>query len=411
MPTPTPTSTGRTSDRPEIAYLFERFPAFTQTFCAREVAEVNRQGLRMPVYSIRRPREPAPNDVSLAGVNVHQLPDTNRLDYKIEVRLRSLGHRRLRGEEERPDKHRYHEALYLGARLRRGAIRHLHAHFAGLAARTAWWTWRLYGVPFSLTTHAQDMFNPKPGQRLPLETLVRDAQFVVTETDHSAAFLRARVPAAAERILRVYNGLDLSRFRKARPADGPVRLLAVGRLIEKKGFSYLLAAVRQLLSDGCPLVCDIVGTGPEEVRLAEEVGRADLRGHVRLLGAKTQDQIVDLLAGASVFVLPAVHDRHGDSDNLPTVIAEAMASGLPVVSTRVAGIPEMIAPGQNGFLAEERDVGSLTAHLRTLVADPALRATFGEASRRLAQERFDLRATAAQLREIFVTRALGSTGA
>ncbi|HEY0790620.1 MAG TPA: glycosyltransferase family 4 protein, partial [Chthoniobacterales bacterium] len=209
-----------------LAYLFERFPAFTQTFCARELLELGRQGLALPVYSIRRPTGPAPTDLPFGELTVHYLPDTNSLPFKLETKVLAYQHRRQwRAGDDRRDKHRIQEALYLGRRLRQRGITHVHAHFIGLGARTAWWMHRLFGLSYSLTAHAQDMFNPKAGQRLPMETLVQDARFVVTASDYSADFLRRRVPAAHDRIGRVYNGLDLTRFRASQPAQGLVRLL------------------------------------------------------------------------------------------------------------------------------------------------------------------------------------------
>jgi colanic acid/amylovoran biosynthesis glycosyltransferase len=388
-----------------MAYLFERFPAFTQTFCARELLELGRQGLALPVYSIRRPTGPIPTDLPLGELTVHYLPDTNSLPFKLETKILAYQHRQkwdVAGD--RRDKNRVQEALYLGRRLRRRGITHVHAHFIGLGARTAWWMHRLFGLSYSLTAHAQDIFNPKMGQRLPMEKLVQDAHLVVTVTDYSTDFLRRAVPAARDRICRVYNGLDLTRFREAQPQREPVRLLSVGRLIEKKGFIYLLQACRELARAGLPFSCQVVGDGPMRDELAGYIQTERLGPWVTLLGARTQDEIIELLAEASIFVLPAIYDRHGDSDNLPTVIAEAMASGLPVVSTRVAGIPEMVYPGQNGFLVPEKDVAELARGLRALMEEPSLRQRFGQASRKLAQEKFDVQGTAKQLREIFSSR-------
>jgi glycosyltransferase involved in cell wall biosynthesis len=262
----------------------------------------------------------------------------------------------------------------------------------------------LYGIPYSITAHANDIFRPKPGQRVPMEALIRDAAFVISVSNYGADYLRVRVPEAAGRILRIYNGLDLSRFRAAQPATTPVRLLAIGRLIEKKGVIYLLQACRELDRTGLPFSCQIVGEGPEHDCLAQYIKQEGLSQRVQLMGARTQAEIVDLLAGASIFVFPAVHDRNRDSDNLPTVIAEAMASGLPIVSTWVAGIPEMVVPDQNGLLVEERNPGQLARMIRMLAENPERRVLFGANSRRLAQQHFDLHMTVAQLRETFTQR-------
>src|SRR5215831_19459430 len=226
-----------------LGYLFERFPAFTQTFCAREVAELYRQGFAPPVFSIRRPVEDRPLNIPLDHIPIRYLPDTNSLRFKLKTRLVSSRVRHLwSGSGDLRDKGRFREAVYLASLLRQAGVSHVHVHFAGLASRCAWWLKRLFGFTYSFTGHANDIFCPKPDQRVGLADLLRDASFVVTVSDYSAGRLIQTFPEAASKIHRVYNGVDLSMFKQtARPA-GPIKLLSIGRLIEKKGFVYLIDA-------------------------------------------------------------------------------------------------------------------------------------------------------------------------
>jgi colanic acid/amylovoran biosynthesis glycosyltransferase len=385
-----------------LGYLFERFPAFTQTFCARELAELYRQGATPPVFSIRRPAEDRPVNIPLEKIHVHYLPDTNSLKFKIRTKLISPRFRPLwAGSGDLRDKGRYREALYLGPKLRKARVSHIHVHFAGLASRTAWWIKRLFGVTYSFTGHANDIFCPKPDQRVTLGDLVGEASFVVAVSDFGANWLRRGFPEAADKVYRVYNGLDLSTFRPSIPGSKPMRLLSVGRLIEKKGFIFLVEACRILSSSGLSFTCEIVGEGPERHRLEELIRAYRLSDQVRLTGSKPQTEIVDLLARSSLFVFPAIHDSTGDSDNLPTVLVEALASKLPIIATGIAGIPEIVRHNENGILIQEKDAGQLADAIRLLADNRELLEKYGQISQAIAAEKFALPNTVSQLKSLF----------
>jgi colanic acid/amylovoran biosynthesis glycosyltransferase len=387
---------------PRLGYLFERFPAFTQTFCARELAELYRQGATPPVFSIRRPAEDRPLNIPLEKIPVYYLPDTNSLEFKIRTKLISPRFRPLwAGSGDLRDKGRYREALFLGPKLRKARVSHVHVHFAGLASRTAWWLKRLFGITYSFTGHANDIFCPKPDQRVTLGDLVGEASFVVAVSDFGANWLRRGFPEAADKVYRVYNGLDLSTFRPSIPGSKPVRLLSVGRLIEKKGFAFLVEACRILSSSGLNFTCEIVGEGPERHQLEELIRGYRLSDRVRLTGSKPQTEIVDLLARSSLFVFPAIHDSSDDSDNLPTVLVEAMASRLPIIATGIAGIPEIVRHNENGILIQEKDAAQLANAIQFLADSRELLEKYGQMSQTIAAEKFALPNTVSQLKSLF----------
>lgn len=396
-----------TVDR-KLGYLFERFPAFTQTFCAREIAEIYRQGSAPPVYSIRRPAGASPANIPLENVAVYYLPDTNSLEFKIKTKLIAPRIKELwSGSGDLRDKGRFREAVYLGPRLKKAQVSHVHVHFAGLASRTAWWLKRLFGITYSFTGHANDIFCPKPDQRVSLGELIHEASFVVVVSDFGTNWLRRHFPDSAHKIHRVYNGLDLSVFKSAGSEYHPVRLLSIGRLIEKKGFKFLIETGRLLRSAGLPFVCQIVGEGPEQERLEELIREHHLSDMVQLTGPLPQTKLVEMLAQSSIFVFPAIHDSSGDTDNLPTVLIEAMASRLPIVATNIAGIPEIVQHDENGLLVPEKDPAQLADAIRALAGNKAMRERFGIASRRITEEKFALPHTVGQLKKLFAQFGLG----
>jgi glycosyltransferase involved in cell wall biosynthesis len=199
--------------------------------------------------------------------------------------------------------------------------------------------------------------------------------------------------------------LDLAVFRPARPRDEPVKLLSVGRLIKKKGFADLIRACDRLRQSGKQFQCDIVGTGPDGPELENQIKEAGLNGTVRLLGPRSQADLVELLAQTQIFVFPAIRDRSGDSDNLPTVVIEAMASGLPVVATRIAGIPEIVAENHNGLLVDEQSPDQLALAIGRLLDDRPLRLQFGTESQLMADRTFRLDKTVPQLKDLFARHA------
>lgn len=394
------------------AYLFERFPSFTQTFCYREVAEVVRQRLAPWIFSVRRPEGEPPQDFpgGLAG-HVRYLPEEDELgeEFRWLKRCDRLPEP-LRAEEARlkgaRDKARVQEAGWLGGQFKAAGIGHVHTHFAGIAARTAYWLHRHYRVGFSFTAHANDVFCPPDDDlSVTLDDLVGAARFVVAVSDFGARNLRERFPQAADRIVRVYNGVDVRSFPTANPAANGPRIVAVGRYVEKKGFDDLIAACAILKARGTAFDCQIVGEGPLEADLAARVAAAGLQGTVTLTGPKAMPEVAALLGTARVFALPCVVETDGGMDNLPTVIAEAMACGLPVVSTTLAGVPEMVVNGQTGLLVPSRSPEKLAVALERTLAEPATAASFGAEGRKRAQALFDLEVTGRALRRVLLLQA------
>jgi len=379
----------------QFAYLFERSPSFGQTFCYREVAELARQGVTPVIFAIRNPKDEPPQDWDQRIVQrVHYLPDEEQL--LREVR-RASKKGKLTDEVigtldewgRRTDFLRLYQAVYIGLRLKEIGIRHVHAHFAGMAARTAFWIGKFFPITFSFTAHANDIFAP-PKFEISLDKLTDATRLIVTETDYAAEFLREHFPDRADRIHRIYNGLDLALFERTDFSSVPQLIVAVGRLIAKKGFADLLRACRLLMDRGKSFRCAIIGEGPLEEELREQIARLDLQDCVELPGTKPQDEIRECLAKANAFVLPSVIDPDGGMDNLPTVIMEAMAAGLPVVSTAIGGIPEMVIQNETGFLVPPGDAVALASAIERLFDEIGLAQRLGECGFQRAKELFSI---------------------
>ena len=393
----------------QFAYLFERFPSFGQTFCYREVAELARQGVTPPIFSIRKPKDEPPQDWDKRIVEgVDYLPEEEEL--LDEVR-RASQKERLTGEViaalsewgRRPDFLRLYQAVHVGVRLRQMRIDHVHAHFAGMAARTAFWIQKFFGISFSFTGHANDIFAPRNFE-IGLRSLVDAARVIVTETDFAEKFLRERFPEHADRIHRIYNGLTIAGFRRANFSSASPLIVAVGRLIDKKRFADLIRACRLLMERGRSFRCEIIGEGPLEKELHQQIHDLDLQNYVKLLGPKPQHEIAEHLAMGTVFVLPSLIDASGGMDNLPTVIMEAMATGLPVISTPIGGIPEMVVQNETGVLVPAGDSSALASAIERVIADFSLARRLGENGYKRANELFSIEKNVRELLATIINR-------
>jgi len=257
-------------------------------------------------------------------------------------------------------------------------------------------------LPWTFTAHAKDIFHDEVSQD-DLAQKCRDAAAVITVSDFNQSHLRQQFGHSARDIVRVYNGLDLDRLTYA--IDGPrtVDVLAVGRLVDKKGFDVLVDACAQLHASGRAITCDIIGEGDREPTLREQIATRGLGGFVRLLGPRPQREVMAALRGAQVFAAPCLIGADGNRDGLPTTILEAMASGTPCIATPVTGIPEAVRPGHTGVLVPCGDTNALAGAIARMLDDPDERRRLARSARSLIESCFDARVTARQLRSVFAT--------
>lgn len=379
-----------------FAYVFKKFPVFAQTFVAREVEGMEAHGCRPAIYSLQLPEPCDQEGFEALRRRVQVIPSGLTLSADI-LRHGLTGRLPCRaffsGAWLGSSKRRRREALWLGPRLRAAGVGHVHTHFTGPSAYAAWWLRQDFGISYSITAHANDFLSDAaepPG----LERLLGDASFVIAVSSYSRDLLAKKFPKA--HVVCVYNGMRLGEVPPGPPATPP-RLVAVGRLVEKKGYPILIEACRLLRSHGVDFRCEIIGDGPMEAELRGQIAATDLHGIVELSGPRTQPEIRAALASARIFALPCVEEKSGGMDILPTVITEAMAAGLPVVSTRLAGIPEMVIEGYNGLLVPPGDAAMFANALQELLARPEWARTMGANGRCHAERLFSEDVTIPQL--------------
>jgi glycosyltransferase involved in cell wall biosynthesis len=393
---------------PRIGYVLKVFPRISETFVINEIRALEILGDTLCVLSLHHPEVPAPHRI-LEEIEspVFYVEDSASPgdDAVLEAR-RYLERRLMVGPDLRagllPRKY-VQLAIRLAEMVRAQKIDHLHAHFASRAGHVAALAAGLSGRSYSLTAHAKDIYHADVDPRL-LSWQIAHARFAVTVSDYNRRYLQtlvAAIPGAAEKIVRIYNGVDLARFHAAQRApDASPLVLSVGRLVEKKGFAVLLEACRLLRARGADFGCEIIGGGPEEEALRHQIAAAGLRDTVTLRGVLATEDVGRALQNATVVVLPCVVARDGNVDALPTVLLEAMAAALPVVSTRLSGIPEIVIDGETGLLVPPGDAAALADALGVILDQPTRAQAMGRAGRRRAERLFDLSTNVGDLRHL-----------
>ena len=386
-----------------VGYVLKRYPRYSETFVVNEILAHEAAGLPIEVFALRPPADSHFQDaISRVRAPVSYLP-------YVPVKAAELwlqGHRLARrfpvtftalAEAGAEDVHEVYQALVLAEHAADRGITHLHAHFATSAATVARLAARLSGLPWSFTAHAKDIFHESVTDQ-DLGGKLAAAAATITVSDYNLEYLRGRFGERAARVTRVYNGLELTRFPYNAPGQRPPRVVAVGRLVEKKGFAVLVDACEHLAAKGIDFTCSIIGTGELERPLAEQIRRLDLGERVQLVGPRPQAEIAELVRGAAVLAAPCVVGADGNRDGLPTVILEAMALGTPCVTTPVTGIPEVARHEETALVVAERDPVALATALGRLLAQGDLRVRLAERARDLIVREFDATRNAGLLR-------------
>ena len=417
------------NNRGTIAYVLKGYPRLTDTFITSEVYRMEQQGLRLHVFVIKPCTEPVPSDLldKIAAKPVY-MPDTTSMSksslfkwlsanlkhfmpsLRRIIRKHPLGVLRAAGAafaqavRARKKFWSWPRKVYVkeflqGAMLadmleQAGDVSHIHGHYCHGATTVTWFASMMTKLPFSFTAHAKDIYLPSLNPAGLLRRKMDAARFVITCTDANRDYLEnlgSRTP-----VYCIYHGLNaefcdiMKEQPTVRATNGHFRVLGVGRLIPKKGFDILVQACAILQQKRVRFEAVIVAEGGEhEKEIRRLITANGLENSVLLPGPMSQSQLFDEYRKASAFCLPCRVLENGDRDGIPNVLMEAMAVGVPVVSTPISGIPELIHDGVNGLLVPSEDPHGLAEAFLRLTQDNHLAATLSRNAQETIEERFD----------------------
>ncbi len=405
----------------KIVYILLYFPRLTETFVAEEIQAIRSLGIDVHIISLLG-SEPGPTqplseqlmpytwyapdvkDLALWKAQFHFLRKSPRLYFSMLTNL-------LRQPLPR-------EPLALQAKrmlifLKAVAVAHylegketqlIHTHFAWLSGAAAWVSARLLDLPFTVTVHAFDIYSSKNDL---LRLVCQQADRVVSISDYNRSQVSSLCNIPNETISLIHCGVNLVDLQgetqeQMENLDGtPIRILSVGSLLLKKGHTYLIDACNILSNSGLNFTCNIIGGGLNEAALNKQIQELGLQNQVKLLGAKSHPEIINAYQHHDLFVLASVISPSGDRDGIPVVLMEAGAMGLPLISTRISGIPELVRHGQTGLLVPPGDPQALAEAITSLVADPIMRKQLGNNARKLVQAEFSIESSVDRLVVLF----------
>ena len=394
----------------KVGYVVKRYPRLSETFILDEILGLEEAGVEVAIHSLLLPNDGRfHEDVSRVKAVARYLPTAASQNVFGAFRaLRDVGagaaalDRAIAFLNRVPQAHRGSlliAGLHLADQATRNGLDHLHAHFMTSPAQTTYLAHIFSGIPFTVTAHAVDIYGPKVDPVLVRE-IAEAAVAVVTVCDANRDHLRGLV-GDTSRIDVIYNGISVDVESSRNGRRDPGLLLAVGRLVEKKGYHVLLEACRILLDQGVDFRCVLLGDGAERERLLEERRLLQLDEYVEMPGATSRAEVLGWMRRARAFAAPCLTAPDGNQDALPTVLLEALSVGLPVVSTPVAGIPEIVDSGVEGLLVPQGDAAALAEALRRLLEDDAMWSRIAVAGPAKAAARFDRRKNLPHLIELF----------
>lgn len=397
-------------ERNTLYYVLGEFPSKTEYFVLQEIRGMQERGFDLCLFVLRR-------DIDTAGVlkagefdgrlvydppwfSLPKLAAVMGLFFRKSAKvLRWIqGEWNIKGQSFRQRlaifKH-LHSAAFFISQIRHPSPIWLHAHFANAPSRVARCIAHFTGSQYSLTAHANDIYVPASH----FEANLRSASGIVTCTSANKAHLADLFPFIAGRLHRVYHGIDLESwpFQAASAPSGKVKLLGVGRMVEKKGFQHLVPALKLLDEKGFGFECRLIGEGPLLPALKDLVKEHGLSERIEFVGHLPQAAVRNALREADIFVLPCLVASDGDRDGLPNVVVEAMASGTPVISTAISAIGEVITDGETGLFAAEGDPVDIARQIESLAGDGGLFRRLSEQGRKRIEAQLSIRACNDQL--------------
>ncbi len=407
----------RRGNGPVVAYLAPEIPSVSATFVYREILALRREGLRVVPFSIHAVDDRGVSEDGrrffdeaeviyasparvLAGAMRHAVrhPLSSSRTIAIALRDTAVGTTTRRSQRAKIVAQAV-AGLFVADRLRSCGATHLHVQFAHAPATVGMYAALAARIPFSVTSHANDLYC----EAALLREKVRRARPFVTISHANREFLRGQLGELADRVKIVRCGVDTEELaaRDLEDTGAGASLFALGRLVPKKGFDLLLEATAKLAERFPAIEVRIGGDGPERARLETLASDLGIRDRVRFLGTLESDRVLEEFRAASVFVLPCRVDEGGDRDGIPVVLMEAMATGVPVVSTSISGVPELVHHGCTGLLASEPSPAGLSLSIERAMLDHPLRRRMSINGRAIVEREYDVHHNARRLAGYF----------
>jgi glycosyltransferase involved in cell wall biosynthesis len=401
-----------------VAFVLKGYPRLSETFIAQEIRGLERRGVKIAIISLRRPTDGAVHPVH----REIEAPVTYLPEYLWHAPLRVWrgwrAARRMRGyaaawrcwlrdlrRDPTPNRiRRFGQAAVLARELPPETVQ-LHAHFLHTPASVARYAAIMTGRPWTCSAHAKDIWTIPEWEK---REKLADCEWVVTCTRMGQAHLGSLAPSP-DKVRLSYHGLDPLRFTRpqTRPAErtgadlrDPVRLLSVGRAVEKKGFDVLIDALAQL-PPGLNWRLTHIGGGPLRERLKRQAKQRGVADRIEWLGAQPQERVIAAYRDADIFVLANRVASDGDRDGLPNVLMEAMSQELACIASATAAVPELIADGATGLLVPSDESGRLADAIVRLAGDPGLRMALGRAGAETVRVKFSFATAITELRRLF----------
>lgn len=388
-----------------IGYVLKRYPRFSETFVVNEILAHERAGTKIDIFALGPVMETHFQDgISQVRAPVSRLTDKQRNTETFWALLNEgfnkLSNFAAKLEKAKGTVHEVAQSVLLALEIKKRGIQHLHAHFGTQATTVARQAAIFADITYTFTAHAKDIYF-QYAESTELGQKMRDASATVTVSDYNLAYLREQYGDDAKSAVRIYNGMDLRKFPYQPFSQNNRHILSVGRLVAKKGFSVLLDALALLKQRGVSMRCTLVGDGGLRGQLLEQIERLNIQDVIDMVGPMPQPEIIKFMKSANMMIAPSVISEDGDRDGLPTVLLESMALGTPVISTQVAGIPELVQDGATGLCVPPNDPEALADAIERLLDDPELCKTLSLNSRALIEREYDEDKNVAVLQQLF----------
>lgn len=375
----------------KIGYVLISFPILSETFILNEIIELKKKRHKVTIFSVSSPKEniiqPEIKKFNLLE-DVFYLPD-KKLVEKIESGLKSLG---FFGRDHEVKNLREKilaiiAAKYFVEKAKNLKLDILHAHFNGISVQVAMLMSKKLDIPFTFTAHAFDIFI-NPNIKV-LKKRMKNASAVITPSYYNRDYLYNLTGIDKEKIHVIRACTNIDKFETIKK-NKDVTILSGGRLVEKKGIKYGILSVKELIKDFPNIQYNVIGSGPLENELKNLISSLNLENNVKFFGSLDSNSVRNELSRATIFILPCVRAKNGDLDVCPLALQEAMLAKIPVISTNMGSVPELIENGKEGFLVKSRNVKQLVDSIKTLLENKKLRIKMGENGRKKIEKEFNI---------------------